>query len=474
MSPNARSTVEAKDRRRVLAALKAVLPPAALLSDEEDIRPYECDALAAHCALPLAVCLPEDERQVRDVLRVCRLLGVPVVSRGAGTGLSGGAMPHPDGVVLSLARLNRILRVDPESRIAVVQAGATNASISQAAAPHGLFFAPDPSSQVVCSIGGNVAENAGGVHCVKYGLTVHHVLRVRALNSEGEVLDIGMEAPDAPGYDLLALINGSEGTLAVVTEVTVRLLPKPEIARVALASFSNISAAGAAVSAIFAAGIVPAGLELMDKATIAAVSRYIDAGYDSQAAAVLLCELDGTAQEVDEGIEAVRQCLTDSGALQVRVSTTAAEREELWAGRKAAFPAVSSIKPDYYCLDGSIPRRRLGEMLAAIEDMERAYRLSCINVFHAGDGNLHPLILFDSRAPGEWQRAMAFGGDILEKTVAFGGAITGEHGVGIEKLKYMTAQFSPRELETLREIRAAFDEAGVLNPGKAIPLAEIG
>lgn len=459
----------ARQKRHIVAALATVLPPHCLLSAEEDLRPYECDGLAAHCALPLAVCLPENEAQVRDVLRVCHLSGVPVVSRGAGTGLSGGAMPHPAGVVLSLARLNRVLRVDPLARLAVAQAGATNQSVSDAAAPYGLYFAPDPSSQIVCTLGGNVAENAGGVHCVKYGLTVHHVVRLRLLTSDGDALEIGLEAPDSPGYDLLALINGSEGTLAVVTEVTVRLLPKPAEARVALASFGDLSAAGAAVAAIFAAGIIPAGLELMDKPTITAVSRHIDAGYDPEATAVLLCELDGTPGEVAADIAVVERVFADCGALQVRVSATEAERQELWAGRKAAFPAVSAIKPDYYCLDGSIPRRRLAEMLAAIGAMEEKYGLPCINVFHAGDGNLHPLISFDSRVAGEWERAMAFGGEILEKTVAFGGAITGEHGVGVEKLPYMVVQFSPAELAVLRGIRRAFDEAVLLNPGKAIP-----
>ncbi len=446
------------------------MPRGGLLSEEEDLRPYECDALAAHTTMPLAVCLPETEEQVRDVLRICHLLGVPVVSRGAGTGLSGGAMPHAAGVVLSLAKLNRILRVDPAARLVVAQSGATNQSVSDAAAPHGLYFAPDPSSQIVCTLGGNVAENAGGIHCVKYGLTVHHVLRVRALTCEGEVLEIGLEAPDSPGYDLLALMNGSEGTLAVITEVTVRLLPKPAAARVALASFGDISSAGAAVAAIFAAGIIPSGLELMDKATVRAVSRYIDAGYDPEAEAVLLCEVDGTPEEVDADIDAASRVFAACGALQVRVSTSEAERQELWAGRKAAFPAVSAIKPDYYCLDGSIPRKRLAEMLAAIEGMTKKYGLPCINVFHAGDGNLHPLILFDSREPGEWERAMAFGGEILEKTVACGGAITGEHGVGVEKLEYMAVQFSPAEMAILQGIRLAFDEVALLNPGKAVPV----
>lgn len=458
------------NKGQLVAALKTVLPESGLLFDDEDLRPYECDALAGHCTLPLAVCLPQNEKEVRDVLRVCHLLKVPVVSRGAGTGLSGGAMPHAAGVVLSLARLNRIISLDPLARVAVAQAGATNQAVSDAAAPHGLYFAPDPSSQIVSTLGGNVAENAGGVHCVKYGLTTHHVLAVRALTSSGEVLEIGLQAPDAPGYDLLALINGSEGTLAVVTEVTVRLLPKPQAAQVALASFSAIEQAGEAVAAVFAAGIVPAGFELMDKATITAVSRFIDAGYDPDAGAVLLCELDGTAEEVAEDIERVRRVFVEQGASQVQVSQSEAERQELWAGRKAAFPAISAIKPDYYCLDGSIPRHKLGEMLAAIKGMETRYGLACINVFHAGDGNLHPLISYDAGQSGEWERAKAFGGEILAKTVACGGAITGEHGVGVEKLEYMAAQFSPAELAAMRRIRLAFDEDGLLNPGKLLPI----
>jgi len=454
---------------RLIAALSTCLPPAALLSDAEDLRPYECDALVSHCALPLAVCLPTCESEVRDILRVCRQLKVPVVTRGAGTGLSGGALPHAYGVVVSLTRMNRILRVDPANRLAVVQAGASNLAVSQAAAPHGLYFAPDPSSQAIATVGGNVAENAGGVHCVKYGMTVHHVLRLRALTSDGDTLDIGLEAPDSPGYDLLALLNGSEGTLAVVTEVTVRLLPRPEAAQVALASFATLEAAGEAVAAIFAAGVVPSGLELMDRATISAVSHFIDAGYDPHAAAVLLCELDGTPEEVAEEIARVQEIMRTAGAIELRVSQSEAERQELWQGRKAAFPAVSSIEPDYYCLDGSLPRRHLGEMLASIRAMETEYGLATVNVFHAGDGNLHPLILFDRSRPGDWEKAEAFGGAILKKTVALGGAITGEHGVGVEKLAYMAIQFSAQELDCLRRIRTAFDEVGLLNPGKAVP-----
>ena len=451
------------------ARLKAVLPAHCLLLDEEDLRPYECDGLTAYRELPLAVCLPENEAQVVEVLRTCHHLGVPVVARGAGTGLSGGAMPHAQGVVLSLARLNRILRVDRVARLAVVQPGVRNLAVSEAAAPFGLYYAPDPSSQIACTLGGNVAENSGGVHCLKYGLTVHNVLRIRVVSIEGEIFEIGAEAPDAPGYDLLALLIGSEGMLGVVTEVTVKLVPKPELAQVVMASFAEVGKAGEAVAAIIAAGIIPAGLEMMDKAATAAVEPYVNAGYDLAAAAILLCESDGTPEEVVEEISRVTAVLTAAGASGIKVSQSEAERVRFWAGRKAAFPAVGRLTPDYYCMDGTIPRRRLAEMLAAITTLENKYSLRCANVFHAGDGNLHPLIMYDAAKPGEWERAEAFGAEILELSVALGGSITGEHGVGIEKINQMCIQYKTPELEAFRRIKAAFDEAGLLNPGKAVP-----
>ncbi|MBS1190132.1 MAG: linked oxidase, C-terminal:FAD linked oxidase, N-terminal [Rhodocyclaceae bacterium] len=457
------------DKGILAARLKAVLPPRCLLVDEEDLRPYECDGLTAYRALPAAVCLPETEEQVRDVLRVCRRLQVPVVARGAGTGLSGGAMPHSEGVVLSLARFNRILRIDANARLAVVQPGVRNLAVSEAAAPYGLYYAPDPSSQIACTLGGNVAENSGGVHCLKYGLTVHNILRLRAITIEGEILEIGSEAPDSPGYDLLALLIGSEGMLAVVTEVTLKLTPKPELAQVVMASFDDIGKAGEAVAAIIAAGIIPAGLEMMDKPATAAVEPFVQAGYDLEAEAILLCESDGTPEEVAEEIARVRAVLEKSGARDLKVSGSEAERLRFWAGRKAAFPAVGRITPDYYCMDGTIPRRRLAEMLQAIAGMERKYGLRCANVFHAGDGNLHPLIMYNAAQPGEWERAEAFGAEILELSVALGGSITGEHGVGVEKIGQMCVQYSTPELETFHRVKAAFDEAGLLNPGKAIP-----
>ncbi|PKO34726.1 MAG: FAD-binding oxidoreductase [Betaproteobacteria bacterium HGW-Betaproteobacteria-7] len=459
----------ATDRAKLLRRLQLILPAHCLLSAEEDLRPYECDGLTAYRELPLAVCLPETEGQVIDVLRNCHQMGVPVVARGAGTGLSGGAMPHAEGVVLSLARFNKILRVDRAARLAVVQPGVRNLAVSEAAAPFGLYYAPDPSSQIACTLGGNVAENSGGVHCLKYGLTVHNVLRLRVVSIEGEVFEIGGEGPDAPGYDLLALLIGSEGMLGVVTEVTVKLVPKPELAQVVMASFADVAQAGDAVAAIIAAGIILAGLEMMDKAATAAVEPFVKAGYDLKAAAILLCESDGTPEEVAEEIARVTAVLTEAGAGEVRVSRTEAERLRFWAGRKAAFPAVGRITPDYYCMDGTIPRKRLAEMLSAIAEMEHKYGLRCANVFHAGDGNLHPLIMYDAAKPGEWRWAEAFGAEILELSVALGGSITGEHGVGIEKINQMCVQFSTPELDAFRRVKAAFDENGLLNPGKAVP-----
>jgi len=457
------------DRAALLDAISAVLPPASLLADAEDLKPYECDGLSAYRRVPLAVALPEDEAQVVAVLKACHGLGVPVVARGAGTGLSGGALPHPHGVVLSLAKMKRILRLDPLARTAVVQPGVRNLAISEAAAPHGLYYAPDPSSQLACTIGGNIAENSGGVHCLKYGLTVHNVLRVRGVTIDGEVVEFGSGALDSPGYDLLALLIGSEGLLAVATEITVKLVPKPETARVVMASFGAVEQAGAAVADIIAAGIIPAGLEMMDRQATAAVEPFVKAGYDLAAAAILLAESDGTPEEVEEEIAAMRAVLEKSGASEIRVSSSEAERLTFWAGRKAAFPAVGSISPDYYCMDGTIPRKRLAEMLTAIAGMEKKYGLRCVNVFHAGDGNLHPLILYDANVPGELERTEAFGAEILALTVRLGGTITGEHGVGHEKIGSMCVQFAGAELAAFHRVKAAFDPQGLLNPDKAIP-----
>jgi glycolate oxidase len=397
------------DRATLIRRLREVLPVQALLAEEEEMRPYDCDGLTAYRQLPLLVALPEDEAQAQAVLKVCHQLQVPVVPRGAATGLSGGATPHPDGVLVSLAKLKRIIRVDPLSRTAVVQPGVRNLAVSEAAAPYGLYYAPDPSSQIACTIGGNVAENAGGVHCLKYGLTVHNVMRVRGLTIEGEIVEFGNAALDAAGYDLLALLNGSEGLLAMITEVTVKLTPKPELAQVVIASFDDVRKAGDAVASIIAAGIIPAGLEMMDKKAIHAVEPYVNAGYDMDAEAILLCESDGTPEEVAEEIGRMTAVLEKSGAAGIRVSQNEAERLKFWAGRKAAFPAVGRLTPDYLCMDGTIPRKRLAEMLEAIAALSGKYALRCANVFHAGDGNLHPLIMYDANQPGELDRATAFG-----------------------------------------------------------------
>jgi glycolate oxidase len=456
-------------RAQVSAALHHVLPARAVLSEPEDTRPYECDGLAAYRQLPMIVVLPDTEAQIVAVLQVCRELGVPVVPRGAGTGLSGGAMPIADGVVLSTARLNRIVRMDAYSRTAVVQPGVRNLAISEAAAQHGLYYAPDPSSQIACTIGGNVAENSGGVHCLKYGLTVHNVLRVRMATIDGDVVELGSEALDAPGLDLLSVFIGSEGMLGIVTEVTVKLVPKPATARVIMASFGEVSAGCHAVAALIAAGIIPAGLEMMDQTSSRMVEPFVKAGYDTDAAAILLCEADGTIEEVEEEIVRMSAVLTNAGASAIAVSQSEAERLKFWSGRKNAFPAAGRISPDYYCMDGTIPRKRLGEVLAGIAKMETTYGLRCANVFHAGDGNLHPLILFNANIPDEFERAEAFGAEILALCVEVGGTITGEHGVGIEKINSMCAQFAPAELEAFFSVKRSFDPHALLNPDKAIP-----
>ena len=460
---------KAELQTQVVAALKAFLPAQALVWTDEQTTPYECDGLTAYRQRPLAVALPESDEQIRQVLKTCHGLGVPVVARGAGTGLSGGAMPHERGVTLSLAKFNRILKIDPLARTALVQCGVRNLAISEAAAVHDLYYAPDPSSQIACTIGGNVAENSGGVHCLKYGLTVHNVLKVKGFTVEGEPVEFGSAALDAPGYDLLAAVIGSEGMLAVATEITVRLIPKPQLARCIMASFDDVRKAGDAVAAVIAAGIIPAGLEMMDKPMTAAVEDFVHAGYDLEAAAILLCESDGTPEEVEEEIGRMTQVLTAAGATKIAVSESEAERLRFWSGRKNAFPASGRISPDYMCMDSTIPRKRLADILLAIQEMEKKYGLRCCNVFHAGDGNLHPLILFDANDPDQLRRCELFGADILETSVAMGGTITGEHGVGIEKLNSMCVQFSADENEQMFGVKRAFDPQGLLNPGKVIP-----
>jgi glycolate oxidase len=456
-------------KRAVVAALGAFLPPHCLLHSTETTRPYECDGLTAYRYLPMCVVLPETEEQIRRTLLVCRAHDVPVVARGAGTSLSGGATPHASGVLLALAKFNRILKIDPVARTAVVEPGVRNASVSEAAAPYGLFFAPDPASQIAATIGGNVAENAGGVHCLKYGLTAPNVMAIRAITIEGEIVELGAATLDAPGYDLAALINGSEGMLAIATAVTLKLLPKPQLARVILASFSDVDAAGDAVAAVIAAGLIPAALEMMDQATARAVEDFVRAGYDLDAAALLLCESDGTPEEVDEEIARMSDVLTRAGATGLRVSRSDAERAKLWAGRRAALATVGRLSPDYYVLDGSVPRKRISEALRFVAELETKHGLRCLNVFHAGDGNLHPIILFNAADPGEVHRTEAFATEVLRKCVELGGTVTGEHGVGIEKLDAMCAQFAPGELGAFFGVKRAFDPPGLLNPGKAVP-----
>ena len=461
--------LRAQTQAKLVQALGRELPAHALLWHGEDTVPYECDGLTAYRQRPLLVALPETEAQVAAVLRICHAMAVPVVARGAGTGLSGGAMPHALGVTMGLAKFKKILQINPMSRTAQVQCGVRNLAISEAAAPHGLYYAPDPSSQIACTIGGNVAENSGGVHCLKYGLTLHNVLRVRGFTMEGEAVEFGSEALDAPGLDLLSLIVGSEGMLAVITEVTVKLVPKPKLARCIMASFDDIRQAGAAVANIIAAGIIPAGLEMMDKPMTAAVEDFVHAGYDLTAAAILLCESDGTPEEVAEEIERMQTVLLANGATRCEVSADEAQRLRFWSGRKNAFPASGRISPDYMCMDSTIPRKQLATILLAIAEMEKKYDLRCANVFHAGDGNLHPLILFDAKDPDQLRRCEEFGAEILEASVALGGTVTGEHGVGIEKLNSMCVQFSAEERAQMFGVKYAFDPAGLLNPGKVIP-----
>ncbi len=464
------STVPDPARRTALIrALRRVVPASAVLTTEEERRPYECDGLSAYRQMPMVVALPDKVEQVQKILRLCRDAGVPVIARGAGTGLSGGALPRDDAVLLSLARFNRILRINKPDRTATVQPGVRNLAISEAARAHGLYYAPDPSSQIACSIGGNVAENAGGVHCLKYGLTVHNIQKLELVTMDGERLTIGSDGPDAAGFDLLATLTGSEGMLGVIVEVTVRLLPVPERAQVLLAAFDDVSKAAASVGAIIAAGIIPAGLEMMDHLAIRAAEDFVHAGYPIDAQAILLCELDGANEEVSDQVMQVRQLLQECGASEVRTAVDEAERQRFWAGRKAAFPAVGRLSPDYYCMDGTIPRRRLGEVLDRIAELSAEYGLRVANVFHAGDGNLHPLILYDANRPGELERTEEFGGRILEVCVEVGGTITGEHGVGVEKINQMCVQFTPHELSQFHAVKAAFDPAGLLNPGKAVP-----
>ena len=455
--------------RALIDALQQIIPAGSLLFAEEDLKPYECDGLSAYRAIPLVVVLAETIEQVQQVLILCHEHKVPVVARGAGTGLSGGALPHEQGVLLSLAKFKNIIDINPKRRIARVQPGVRNLAISEAADQYGLYYAPDPSSQIACTIGGNVAENSGGVHCLKYGLTVHNIQQLKIITIDGELLTIGGSGLDSAGYDLLALLTGSEGMLGVIVEVTVKLLPKPERAQVLLAAFDDVVTAGEAVGNIIAAGIIPGGLEMMDRLAIKAAEEFVHAGYPLDAEAILLCELDGTNEEVSVHVLKVREVLKQSGATEVRTARDEAERQVFWQGRKAAFPAVGRLSPDYYCMDGTIPRKQLPKVLKAMADLSAEYELPVANVFHAGDGNLHPLILYDANNPGELERTEEFGGRILELCVEVGGTITGEHGVGMEKINQMCVQFNSLELQQFHAVKAAFDPQGLLNPGKAVP-----
>jgi glycolate oxidase len=417
----------------------------------------------------MIVVIPQTEEEVIQILRICHASKTPVVARGAGTGLSGGALPHAKGVLLSLTKLKKILEVDPITRTARVQPGVRNLAISESAMIHGLYYAPDPSSQIACSIGGNIAENSGGVHCLKYGLTVHNILKLRVITIEGECLEIGGACLDTPGYDLLALMTGSEGMLGIVTEITVKLLPKPEKAQVVMAAFDDIQKAANAVANVIGAGIIPAGMEMMDKPATHAVEKYVHAGYNLEAEAILLCESDGTEEEVADEIQRINEIMKKNSAVDIKTSNNETERLKFWAGRKAAFPAAGRISPDYYCMDGTIPRRNLARVLVGIEKLSVEYGLRCMNVFHAGDGNLHPLILYDANQPGELKRTEEFGTKILEMCIQVGGTITGEHGVGIEKINQMCSQFETKELEIFHAVKSVFDPDRLLNPGKAVP-----
>lgn len=457
------------DRETLIEGLREALAPDNLLIDDEGMRPFECDGLSAYRQMPLVVALPSSIEEVQAVLRLCSRLQVPVVARGAGTSLSAGALPHPQGVLLSLSRFNRILSIDDRRRLARVQPGVRNLAISEAAAAYGLYYAPDPSSQITCSIGGNVAENAGGVHCLKYGLTVHNVLSVTMVSMEGELVTLGSEALDSPGFDLMAAITGSEGMLGVIVDVTVKLLPQPPAKEVLLAGFADVETAGNAVAGIIAAGIIPGGLEMMDNPAIRAAEDFVHAGYPVDAAAILICELDGNPVELQDQLDKLCGLLERLGSNDIRVAKTPEEQASFWAGRKAAFPAVGRISPDYYCIDGTIPRKRLAEVLRRMQELSEQYGQRVVNVFHAGDGNLHPLVLYDGNVPGEFERTEELGGKILELCVEVGGTVTGEHGVGMEKINQMCVQFPAAEITQFHALKAAFDPHGLLNPGKAIP-----
>ena len=471
-APNSITTVDLANQ------FYKVLPKNAVLDKDEQLKPYECDALTAYRQLPRLALLPSNISEIQAIVKICREYQIPIVARGAGTSLSGGAMPNKDGILLNLAKLNQILEIDTHNRTATVQPGVRNLAISEAAKPYGLYYAPDPSSQIACTIGGNIAENSGGVHCLKYGLTVHNVLALKILTIDGEILELGGKNYDASGFDLLSLMTGSEGMLGITLEATVKLLPQPHDRKVILAAFDKVQNAGDAVNGIISDGVIPAGLEMLDQLTIKATEIYCSPGYPETAAAILICELDGYDEELATQVNMVKNILKQHHAIEVRVAKDKQEAELLWLGRKASFPALGNLTPDYYCMDGTIPRKHLAHVLENINQLSNEYGLRVANVFHAGDGNLHPVILYDANISGELETAEKLGGKILELCVEVGGTITGEHGVGVEKLNQMCVQFSEAEISTFHAIKAAFDEHALLNPGKAIPTlhrcAELG
>jgi glycolate oxidase len=476
MPPLDQNVIDRRDG--IVRALRAIVPGEGVIASESELRPYESDGFTAYRALPMVVVLPDTVDQVRRVLQYCKAEGIKVVPRGAGTSLSGGALPAPDAVLLGMAKFNRVREIDLENRVVVAEPGVTNLAVTQAVEHAGFYYAPDPSSQIACTIGGNVAENSGGVHCLKYGVTSNNVLGLELVLMGGEVVRIGGKHLDSGGYDLLGVVTGSEGLLGVVTEVMVRILRRPECARAVLVGFASSEAAGQCVARIIGAGIIPGGMEMMDRPAIHAVEEFVHAGYPLDVEALLIVELDGTRAEVDHLLARVETIAQDCGALVCRASTSEQERLLFWAGRKAAFPAVGRISPDYYCMDGTIPRARLPLVLKRMQDMSKTHGLAVANVFHAGDGNLHPLILYDANKPGELERAEAFGADILKLCVEVGGVLTGEHGVGIEKRDLMPAMFSEVDLAHQQRLKCAFDEGGLLNPGKVFPTlhrcAELG
>jgi glycolate oxidase len=465
-------------RAEIIAALRAIVPGEGVIEDAKELAAYESDGLTAYRQLPMIVVLPETTAQVSRIMRYCNDNGVKIVPRGSGTSLSGGALPLADGVTLGLGKFKKVLEIDYENRCARVQPGVTNLGISQAVDHAGFYYAPDPSSQIACSIGGNVAENSGGVHCLKYGLTTNNILGVEMVLPDGEIIRLGGKHLDAEGYDLLGIVTGSEGLLGIVTEVTVRILPKPTTARALLIGFETSEAAGACVGAIIADGIIPGGMEMMDRPAIKAAEAFVHAGYPLDVEALLIVELDGPPAEVDYLIDRVSGLAEREGAVSVRISENEEERLQFWAGRKAAFPAIGRLSPDYYCMDGTIPRHRLPEVLKRMNELSQKYGLGVANVFHAGDGNLHPLIMYDANKPGELEAAEAFGSDILRLCVEVGGVLTGEHGVGVEKRDLMPEMFSEADLQQQQRVKCAFDPNQLLNPGKVFPTlhrcAELG